>query len=535
MRHSRWVFGGAVLAVALGALALRLPRLDLRPMHGDEGNQAVKTAVLLETGVYRYDPRDHHGPTLYYLSLPTLWAAGVSRAADITDGMLRLMPAILGVGVVLLLLGVGDGLGRPAAVCAGVLTAISPAMVFFSRYYVQETLLVFFTFGAMVAAWRYVRGRRVAWLLAAGGCLGLMHATKETWVIAAAAMLAALVLALAWKRWGDGQPVALRPWLSGGRLAAAAAVAIAVSVTFFSSFFTCARGPIDSVLTYVYYLTRAGGEGLHNHPWHYYLAMLINSRFVTGSTSGPWWTEGLILCLAVIGIFAALLRRGLGGASVPLARFLAFYTMAMAALYAAIPYKTPWCVLGFLHGCILLAGVGAVALVRWVPTRPLKAVACVALAALAAHLGWQAYRASFRFAADQRNPYVYAHTLSDALNIVRRVEEVASVSPDGHDMMIKVITPENYWPLPWYLRRFNQDHVGYYHEVPVDADAAVILTTPDVQEALDRRLKGTYNKQSLHALRPGVFVPIYVEESLWARLVETWSARPGPAAKGGTP
>ena len=29
-----------------------------------------------------------------------------------------------------------------------------------------------------------------------------------------------------------------------------------------------------------------------------------------------------------------------------------------SAIYCAIPYKTPWCVLGFLHGMILLAGAG---------------------------------------------------------------------------------------------------------------------------------------------------------------------------------
>ena len=102
-------------------------------------------------------------------------------------------------------------------------------------------------------------------------------------------------------------------------------------------------------------------------------------------------------------------------------------------------------------------------------------------------------------------------------------------------MIIKVITPENYWPLPWYLRQFNQDHVGYYHEVPADCDASVILTTPDVQEALEERLKGSYNKQSIHGLRPGVFMPIYVEQSLWDALVEKWSAPKAGALKGDGP
>ena len=60
-----------VVTIALAAgLVLRLARLDVRPMHHDEANQAVKFGALLERGEYAYDAQDHHGPTLYYLTLP---------------------------------------------------------------------------------------------------------------------------------------------------------------------------------------------------------------------------------------------------------------------------------------------------------------------------------------------------------------------------------------------------------------------------------------------------------------------------------
>ncbi|HUU93480.1 MAG TPA: hypothetical protein VM238_19995, partial [Phycisphaerae bacterium] len=284
---------------------------------------------------------------------------------------------------------------------------------------------------------------------------------------------------------------------------------------------------------YVYYFTRAGGVGLHDNPWYFYVGMFIHSRLITGATSGPWWSEGLILGLAVAGMVAVVTKKGIGRGHAPLLRLLTIYTLALTAAYAVIPYKTPWCAMGFLHGWILLAGVGAAALVRWMPKWPLKVAAGIILAALAAHLAWQAHRASFRFCADQRNPYVYAHTSRDALNIVRRVEEVASVSPQGHDMIVKVITPENYWPLPWYLRGFNQDRIGYYHDVPQDCDASVILTTPQAEDTLEKRLRGSYNRQSMHGLRPGVFMRIYVEQSLWDALVEKWSAPNAGRAKGG--
>ena len=44
---------GALVALALAAgLALRLTRLDARPMHHDEANQALKFGALLERGEY---------------------------------------------------------------------------------------------------------------------------------------------------------------------------------------------------------------------------------------------------------------------------------------------------------------------------------------------------------------------------------------------------------------------------------------------------------------------------------------------------
>jgi len=522
-----------ILAVAVGAAALRLPRLALRPMHGDEANQAVKTANLygcdmripgVEPGEYKYDPHDHHGPTLYYLALPVLWAAGAETAPEISDAMLRLVPAVFGVLAVLLLVLMSDGLGRPAAVCAGVLAALSPALVFYSRYYVQEMLLVCFTFAFLATAWRYVATRKAAWAVAAGACLGLMHATKEPWVLAAASMVAALGLVLLWERYGHRRVVEVRPYLRPAALAGALVAAAVVAAVLFTSFFTHARGPLGSILTYYYNLEKAGTESLHAHPWHWYLSMLACSRLVTGSGAGPWWSEGLILGLALAGMVAAFTGRGLGRTHRGLARFLAIYTILLTAAYALIRYKTPWCCASFLHAMTLMGGVGAVALVRWAPTRPVKVLVALLLVAGAVHLGWEAHRAAFRFCVDQRNPYVYAHTSPDARKLVRRVEEVAEVSPDGREMVIRVITPANYWPLPWYLRAFP--NVGYYHQVPDDCDASVIVASPGWTEAIEERTDRSYNRVSLYGLRPQVLLAVWIHEPLWDALVEKWSAKP---------
>ena len=77
---SKAAFRALVPLVVLGALLFRLPGLSLRPMHHDEANQAMKFGALLEAGEYRYDPADHHGPSLYYLTWVLAKALGRTTA-----------------------------------------------------------------------------------------------------------------------------------------------------------------------------------------------------------------------------------------------------------------------------------------------------------------------------------------------------------------------------------------------------------------------------------------------------------------------
>ena len=169
-------FAGATLL----ALVLRLPQLDRRPMHQDEAVHAIKFQELWETGRYIYDPRDFHGPTIYYAALPIAWMSGVRSFAETSEWTFRLVTVIFGVGLILLLPLVADGLGRAATAWAALLTAASPAFAFYSRYYIQETPLVFFTFAAIACGWRFLRSGRAAWAGAAPSPRG-DRASRKYW------------------------------------------------------------------------------------------------------------------------------------------------------------------------------------------------------------------------------------------------------------------------------------------------------------------------------------------------------------------
>jgi len=380
-------------------------------------------------------------------------------------------------------------------------------MVFYSRYFIHEMLLVFFTALALGSAWRYTQTRSPGWAATTGAALGLMFATKETFVITLGAMgLAAVATAL----WSMPKPIRLRNLPFRPRDIALALVAmLVVWLLFFSSFFSNFAGLADSVRTYFPWLKRAAGHSPHLHPWYFYLERLGWYHPV----KGPIWSEGLILVLAAVGGFVALTRK-----RSPFLRFLTLYTIVLTVAYSAISYKTPWCLLSFFYGMILLAGVGAAALVEASTSRPLRAGAIAVILGLSAQLGVQSWRASFVYSTDRRNPYVYAQTVPDILNLVQRAEGLARVSPNGYETIIKVIAPEgDYWPLPWYLRRFKQ--IGWYDKLPEDPYAPIVVVSSKLNAQLDEKSERKWIMAGLSELRPGKFFELYVELELWKKYV----------------
>src|ERR1041385_4319151 len=89
------------LLVAMGVgFALRYARLEARPMHNDEAVNGIKFGRLWEQGDYKYDPNEHHGPTLYYA---TLALARLTKAPDIdhfTEARLRVLTVLFGLGMI---------------------------------------------------------------------------------------------------------------------------------------------------------------------------------------------------------------------------------------------------------------------------------------------------------------------------------------------------------------------------------------------------------------------------------------------------
>ncbi len=505
---NRPVLLGVLVAAAI-ALLLRCPYLEERPLHNDEAVNAIKFGHLWTQGSYKYDPNEHHGPSLYYATLGVARLNSTPDLVHLSDTKLRLITVCFGLGMILLLPLVADGLGKKGTVWAALFTAVSPAMVFYSRYYIHEMLLVFFAFMALAGGWRYWRSRRIGWAMLCGAGIGLMHATKETFLITLIAAAMASVACWIWNRWVDAAHPPLTPHrYNRWHIAAGVVVWLAVAMVLFSSFLTNAAGIVDSVKTYLPWLKRAEGASPHIHPWPFYFHRLLFFH----TARGPIWSEALIAVLALVGAYAGFARKGLADAHAGFVRFVAFATAAIAFAYCIISYKTTWCLLNFWHGAILLAGVGTVTLLSRARSRWLRYGLTLGIGLGATHLGWQAWQQSTRYTAESGNPYTYSQTSRNLMELVSKVEQLATVSPQQEAMLVKVMSPDgDYWPLPWYLRNLTQ--VGWWETLPADPYAPVMIVSTKFNAALDE--KKTHVMIGIFALRPDVFLELYVELDLW--------------------
>ncbi|MBN2318020.1 MAG: TIGR03663 family protein [Acidobacteria bacterium] len=529
------------VALVLG-FGFRLARLDLRPMHHDEANQAIRFGILLETGEYRYDRNDHHGPTLYYLTLPSARVRGQKTLSSLDECTLRLVPVIFGGCLILLFCLLTKDLGQRAVVTGAFLAALSPALTYYSRFYIQESLLAFFILGFLIALGKYLLRPNFVWALWTGAFAGLAYATKETSVILIIAAAAACILAGLLHKKSNTIPVhentasrdqenfQMSPGQSKPNFAicsahffAAAGIAVLIAVVLYTSFFSNPSGILESIRAFGIYLHRGIDPGIHAHSWSYYLQILSFS-----SSEGSVWTEGLILVLALAGtVFTFSANRmakkgGISAVALFWLRYICSYSVLVAAVFSIIRYKTPWNLIHFHIGFILLAGCGASLLLQLPKTRVLRGLFIIVVVGAGCHLGLQNWKANYRYPADTRNPYVYSQTSPDYLRLAGRVADVAALHPDGEDMLIKVIAgPHEQWPLPWYVR--NMRRVGYWtntEEAGRLDDAPVLIASRENAEELEATLGDRYISE-FYGLRPWVLLTLYIERTLWERFLES--------------
>ena len=142
---------------------MRFVALDLKPFHHDEGVNGFFLTTLFRDGDYKYDPANYHGPTLYYIAL------AFAKVFGLRDRNVRASVAVWGVLMVVLCFYLRPYIGKTASLFAGLFVAISPGMVFISRYFIHEIFFVFLSLAIVVSTVYFIEKKRtgvfgIGWL-----------------------------------------------------------------------------------------------------------------------------------------------------------------------------------------------------------------------------------------------------------------------------------------------------------------------------------------------------------------------------------
>jgi len=528
-----WI--GCFLITAI-AIFLRVYWIDLKPLHHDEGVNGYFLVTLFREGVYKYDPGNYHGPTLYFIALAFTKILGLETFA------IRYSVVIFGVGIVVLAFCLRRYIGRVGALSAALFLALSPGMVFVSRYFIHEILFVFFTF-AMVIGIMYFMEKRSAGIAAnvqmallllvclmpiplflprlfgdPGGMTGT--ALRSVFFLLEAGLVFLIMFWLS--RWREGKPIYL--------LLASASCAL-IFATKETAFITLGTMAIAGLCIWVYRslfidharLEPTWAEPVELTPGKFiesfgknadaillvtatvvifiYIGVLFFSSFFTYKdgvarafeaywlwtktgtkehADKPFYTylkwmgaiEAPIFILGVWGSVTAFWK-----AQHRFAMFAALWAWGLMAAYTLIPYKTPWLALSFILPMCIIAGYAIDELVTG-KEKAGKILGVALVLAASAVLAVQTVELNFYSYDEEQRPYVYAQTKRGFLDLIRKIDEFGEKTKKGKEISIAVVSPD-YWGMPWYTR--NYPNVGY-HGKAVPANMVDLLITSEEQE-----------------------------------------------------
>lgn len=494
---------GLFWIVVLGVgFSLRIQNLEERPIHADEATGARILAQRLEDSSYQFNPKHFHGPILSLSSLPIAQLKQETSWQELSLSTLRLGTVVAGTLLILSPLIWSRLIGETAALTAAAFLATSPLLVYYSRMYIHETWLALFGMLACGLFFQTLLKPSYTKALLCGLAIGLMFATKETFVISIFSWcIAGVALVALRKRTLIQQSLREQatPYLKPGMLLIVSATLAATLL--YTNGLRSPQGIVDAIKTYFVYETTPG----HEKPFTDYASLLIWPK----QALGTYWSEGLLLFCSALSIALTCKHKALRTST----GFLTVATVLQFLVYSLIGYKTPWLmVLPWAHVC-LLAGI------LFADVRKHTVLSKYALyALLVGALAWQtnqSLKASGPFANDSRNPYAYVPTSKDLHSVESWLAQLANNHPPKTLEPIGVVG-SGYWPLPWYLRDFES--IGYWPEATKAIQACpIVFAMPEAKAASETLLESSHTSLP-RGLRADVSMTLFIRKDLW----EAW-------------
>jgi uncharacterized protein (TIGR03663 family) len=563
-----WLLG--CIAITAIAVFLRFYWLELKPLHHDEGVNGFFLITLFRDGIYKYDPSNYHGPTLYYVALAFTKMFGLNTIS------IRASVAIFGVLTVVLAFFLKDYIGKIGSLAAALLLALSPGMVFISRYFIHELLFVFFSFGIVIGVLYFIEKRKAGVfaiatmtflliicflpnVLSLADTFGEENATLTRFVriglFAVEAVLVFLIMRML-LAWNEGRAIYLllasasavllfatkeTAFITIGTMAIACACVWIWRKLYKALFGEPKQNELEPVeLNWTNFRARLGDQSdltlliAAVSVVFIYVGVLFFSSFFTYAegVSGAFkayaiWTKtgskdhtmhgwfgylkwGKQLELPIFLLSVAGILIAFVKARHRFAMFAGLWAFGLFIAYSIIPYKTPWLALSFILPMCIVAGYAVNELLTNKDV-VIRALGGLVLFLAAGILGYQTYDLNFQKYDDDSLAYVYAHTRRGFHDLIHQIEYYADKSGKGKDASIEIVSPE-YWSMPWYMREYPK---AIFHGNLMDTITSEMIVASTAQKGeLNRRYAANYKYIGTYALRPGVDLILLVRKDL---------------------
>jgi uncharacterized protein (TIGR03663 family) len=557
-------------AITILAAAVRFISLGLKPLHHDEGVNGFFLTDLFRKGEYHYDPANYHGPTLYYIALAFAKVFGLDTVP------VRASVAIWGVLMVVLCFYLRPYIGRTGSLFAALFVAVSPGMVFISRYFIHEIFFVFLSLAIVISVTYFIERRKpgifgIAWMSlilltcflpstlslasnVAGDNTTVLWLMRGLFFVIETGLIFFVVKMLI--GWNDGRPVYF--------LLAAACIAL-MFATKETAFITLGTLAIACACVWIWRriyrpkLEETDDEINDPHlNWRnffdalgtggdrilllvaavalavYIIVLFFSSFFTYGQgISGFYeaytiWTKTGSKDHTQNGMWAYV-RWGvkleapvflLSALGLVIAFVKARHRFAIFAALWALGLFAAYTLIPYKTPWLALSFLLPMCITAGYGIGQLASgksnesrFAAFALGlAAACVMSYQTYDLNFVRYDDDQMPYVYAHTKREFLEMMQAIDHYAQKSGKGKDAQIDIVSPD-YWPMVWYTKDYT--HANYWGKIVDIKDADMIVAKKDEQdEEVIRKFSARYEYAGSYALRPGVDLILLVRKDL---------------------
>jgi uncharacterized protein (TIGR03663 family) len=482
--------------IILSALLIRLFDLGERVFHHDESVHASFTLKLLHIGQYTYDPA-YHGPFLFYST------AAVFHFLGINDTTARIIPVLFGVATIPLLFLLEKELGKRGVLWSAFLLAVSPSMVYYSRFFRDDPIIVFCTLATVAGGIRYLENlqssKRYRYLVLVVSSLAIAVSSMENAYLIILMFGAYAGIYFLYKSYFDWKKEhlslkkalllkisAFYPFIP--EILLSSALFILIAMLFYTNLFKNYISPISIIeMAFSHWMEmhriqRLGG------PFYFYIPILL-------------LYESPVLFFGIMGIIHFLKKKDKNAAFF---LFLSYWAVSSLLLYSYLQEKVPWLAVHIVLPFGILAGAYLGEFFSRVPDKRQTAqisgaesgglefgkkpafkinrfevrtlIAGILALTLIISL-FQCISVNFYKSMDPNERMTYTQSSPDIRELMNKIEGF-NKKPDT--LTLCVLDPDDlYWPLPWYLRDYRL--ASYFRKPPSNLNYDVIIAPVEYQ------------------------------------------------------